>query len=123
MFAWPIRSLHVGSWLLLATLMATNGRAEDFRIESRVFAGKEPKPVSENTTLFHIGIVYDFIPDKSIAVFDKPRGRFLLLDRQRKIKAEVTVEQLQTFCDRLQKMAAADNNAFVRFVAEPLFDV
>ena len=97
-------------------------QADDFRIDSRVFAGKEPKPVSENTTLFHVGIVYDYIPEKSTAVFDKPRGRFVLLDRQRKVKAEVTVAQLQTFCDRLQHLAAEDSNPFVRFVAEPHFD-
>jgi hypothetical protein len=116
------RLICAGSCLLIAVLTSAVGRAEDFRIDSRVFAGKEPKPVSENTTLFHVGIVYDYIPDKSIAVFDKPRGRFVLLDRQRHVKAEVTVAQLQTFCDRLQQMATADNNAFVKFVAEPHFD-
>jgi hypothetical protein len=109
-----------GSWLLIAVLPA-GGRADDFRIDSRVFAGKEPKPVSENTTLFHVGVVYDYIPGKNVAVFDKPRGRFVLLDRQRHVKAEVTIAQLETFCDRLQQMAAADSNPFVRFVAEPHF--
>jgi hypothetical protein len=116
------RLICAGSWLLIAVLPLAVGQAEDFRIDSRVFAGKEPKPVSENTTLFHVGIVYDFIPDKSVAVFDKPRGRFVLLDRQRHVKAEVTVAQLQKFCDRLQHMAAMDSNSFVRFVADPHFD-
>jgi len=122
MFPLLKRLICAGSWLLIAVLPAAVGQAEDFRIDSRVFAGKEPKPVSENTTLFHVGIVYDYIPDKSIAVFDKPRGRFVLLDRQRRVKAEVTVAQLQTFCDRLQHMAATDSNPFVKFVAEPHFD-
>ncbi len=111
-----------GSWLLFA-LLPSASRADDFRIDSRVFAGKEPKAVSENTTLFHVGVVYDYIPEKSTAVFDKPRGRFVLLDRQRHVKAEVTISQLQAFCDRLQHVAAEDSNPFVRFVAEPHFDV
>ncbi|HEX4147283.1 MAG TPA: hypothetical protein VHY91_27545 [Pirellulales bacterium] len=122
MFASPKRLICAGSWLLLAVLASTTARAEDFRIDSRVFAGKEPKPVSENTTLFHVGIVYDYIPNKSIAIFDKPRRKFVLLDRQRHVKAEVTVDQLQTFCDRLQHFAAKDSNPFVRFVSEPHFD-
>jgi hypothetical protein len=116
------RMIFAGMWLPIAVLPAAVGQAEDFRIESRVFAGKEPKPVSENTTLFHVGIVYDYIPDKSIAVFDKPRGRFVLLDRQRHIKTEILVDKLQSFCDRLQGMASSDSNSFVRFVAEPHFD-
>jgi hypothetical protein len=121
MFPSPKQLICAGSWLLVAVLPSA-GRGADFRIDSRVFAGKEPKPVSENTTLFHVGIVYDYIPDKSTAVFDKPRGRFVLLDRQRHVKAEVTVAQLQTFCDRLQHLAAEDSNPFVRFVAAPHFD-
>ena len=95
--------------------------AEDFRIESRVFAGKDAKPVSENTTLFHVGIVYDYIPGKESPFSTDPEP-ICALDRQRKVKAEVTVAQLQTFCDRLQHMAAEDSNPFVRFVAEPHFD-
>jgi hypothetical protein len=107
-------------WIVLVPIAA---RGVDFRIDSRVFAGKESKAVSENTTLFKSGIVYDYIPDKSIAVFDKPRGRFILLDRQNKVKAEVKTTQLQSFCDQLQEMAASDSNPFVRFVADPHFDI
>jgi hypothetical protein len=121
MFRLTKKSICACSWLLLAALPAF-ARGEDFRIDSRVFAGKEPKPISENTTLFHVGIVYDFIPEKSVAIFDKPRGRFVLLDRQNKVKAEVTVGKVQSFCDSLQQMAATDSNPFVRFVAEPHFD-
>ncbi len=122
MYRSPNRLIWTACGWLAAILLSTIAWGDEFRIESRVFAGKEPKPVSENTTLFHVGIVYDFIPDKSIAIFDKPRGRFILLDRGRKVKAEVTVKQLQAFCDRLHEVAAADNNPFVRFVADPHFD-
>jgi hypothetical protein len=122
MFPSPKRLLFTGMWMLCASLPWTVAHGEDFRIDSRVFAGKEPKAISENTTLFHAGIVYDYIPDKSIAIFDKPRGRFVLLDRQRKVKTEVTIAQLQSFCEQLQEMAAADSNPFVRFVADPTFD-
>ena len=122
MYRSPNRLIWTACGWLAAILLSAIAWGDEFRIESRVFAGKEPKPVSENTTLFHVGIVYDFIPDKSIAIFDKPRGRFILLDRGRKVKAEVTVKQLQAFCDRLHEVAAADNNPFVRFVADPHFD-
>jgi hypothetical protein len=108
--------------LLAACLPGKSSRAEDFRIESRVFSGKDTKPVSQNTTLFRAGIVYDYLSDKSVAVFDKPRARFLLLDPARRVKTEVKTEDLQRSCDYLQELAGKESNAFVRFVARPAFE-
>jgi hypothetical protein len=108
--------------LLFALLAHGVGHAEDFRIESSVYSGKDTKPASTNTTIFRAGIVYDYLSDKTVAVFDKPRGRFLLLDPSRKIKTEVKTEDLQHFCDELQDRAAKEGNAYVRFVANPDFE-
>jgi hypothetical protein len=98
-------------------------RAEDFHVESSVYSGKDPKPVSQNTTIFRAGVVYDYLSDKSVAVFHKRRGRFLLLDPAHKIKAEVDMEELQKFCDELQEQATKQGNAYVKFLANPKFDV
>src|SRR5688572_27386799 len=62
--------------------------AEGFRIATKIYLGEEDKKdtklVSESTTLFDKGVVYDFLADGSqTAVFRKPagkEGRFILLN-------------------------------------------
>ena len=61
------------------------------------------------------GLVYDYLDDKTVAVFDRPRVRFLLLDPGRKVKTEVSTEKLQRFCDDLQSHAATEGNAYLNF--------
>ncbi len=100
-----------------------SAQAEDFHIESSIYSGKETKPISQNTTIFRAGIVFDYLSDKTAAVFDKPRDRILLLDPKRKVKAEVKIEELKRFCDDLQEKAAKEGNAYVKFLANPQFDI
>ena len=69
-------------------------RAEEFRIETRVYVGDEKEPVSETTTLFLDGVVYDFLAEPAqIAVFRKPGGgkpgRFILLDPEHGVRTEI----------------------------------
>ena len=57
--------------------------AEGFRIETQIFVGEDEQPVSETTTLFLEGVVYDFLKSPAqTAVFRKPGGgkpgRFIL---------------------------------------------
>ena len=55
--------------------------AEDFRIETKVYSGRDKSPVSQNVTLFQAGYVYDYMADpERVAVFDRAHGRFILLD-------------------------------------------
>jgi NAD-dependent SIR2 family protein deacetylase len=68
--------------------MAAPLAADDFRIETKVYAGKDK--VSHNTTLFEAGYVYDYLSDpERVAVFDQHHGRFIVLDPVRKVKSEV----------------------------------
>ena len=60
--------IAAGSMILVVVALSTTGRmtlAESFRIETKVFVGdekqKNPQPVSETTTLFLDGVVYDFL--------------------------------------------------------------
>ncbi len=117
------RFVWFGPLVLLLVGFVVICRADDFHIESSVYNGKDPKPVSQNTTIFRAGIVYDYLSDKSVAVFDKPRGRFLLVDPVRHVKTEVKTDELQRFCDELQERAAKEKNAYVKFVSNPHFDV
>lgn len=74
---------------------------EDFRIESEVFQGSSRDPFAENLTLFHDGVVYDFMltGSEEITVFDPQRGRAILLDPKRKVRTEVQLEQIRNMVE------------------------
>jgi len=127
----PSARTLVCSLSLLLTLGAM-GLAEDFRIETAVYSGKSKLPVSQNITLFQAGAVYDYLTSmkpgdeasERVAVFDQPRGRFILLDVARKMKAEVKTDDVLLFASKLQTaVAAKSGNAFTKFAAEPDFAV
>ncbi len=100
--------------------------ADDFRIETKVFVGKDKSPVSQTTTLFKAGYVYDYLSSPSnpeqVAVFDKQHGRFILLDRTRKLKTEIKSENVLAFVEKCQALAAKSSNAFLKFAADPEFE-
>ena len=110
-----------------ALLLAISGStllAEDFRIETKVFVGKN-KLISQNTTLFRAGYVYDYLNSGStrVAVFDQRGGRFVVLDPTRKIKAEVKTEAIRKLMADLHDVAAKSSNPSMKFAADPSFDV
>ncbi len=113
--------------LLFAFIVSTSAAlasAEDFRIDSKVFADKQPNPVSQSTTLFRAGIVYDYLVDpKRVAVFDRPRQRFILLDPDRSIKTEVATDEVARFNTNLRAFAAANGTEFIKSMLEPNFQI
>jgi hypothetical protein len=109
--------------ILPILLSASHCMAEDFRIETRVFAGDDPTAVSENTTLFHAGKVYDYLADPTeITVFDKQRSRLILLDPSRRMLAEVKEDELLEFSATLQGWAGKQTDPLLKFAAMPRFD-
>ena len=55
----------------LAIGFARPAPGDDFRIETKVYAGKGKEPASRNTTLFRAGFVYDYLSDDGqVVVFD-----------------------------------------------------
>ncbi len=108
---------------VLVALTAT-ALADDFRIETKVYVGKNKDVVSQNTTLFHAGYVYDYLAKPAqVAVFDQRGGRFVVLDPTRQLKAEIKTAEVQGLIDRLHDLAAKSSNSFIRFAADPQFDV
>jgi len=102
--------------------------AEGFRIQTKVFAGKEKKlPVSETTTLFRNGVVYDFLKKpQQTAVFRKPGGgapgRFILISDSHSLRTEVSTEQLAGTMTKLRNWAAQQRDPFLQFAANPEFE-
>jgi hypothetical protein len=101
--------------------------AEDFRIETKIFVGDEEEPLSTATTLFQRGVVYDFLAKpEQIAVFRKPGGgrpgRFILLDPERRVRTELSTDQLADVMNKLRNWASRQRDPFLKFAANPQFE-
>lgn len=102
---------------------STSAWAADFRVETKVFAGDEKETISENTTLFHGGKIYDFLAKPTeITVYDLPRSRILLLSPSRGVQTELTVQSLQEFSSKLQEWSASQADPLLKFSARPQFE-
>ena len=127
--------MRPASWsfpsLLVALCLGGTALADDFRIQTDVYSGKSKIPVSQNTTLFRAGYVYDYLANpqriaavERVAVFDQPHGRFILLDTVRKQKAEVKTDEVLLFASKLQAaVSAKSSNPFTKFAVDPDFEV
>ncbi|HEY2761026.1 MAG TPA: hypothetical protein VGI75_09785 [Pirellulales bacterium] len=97
--------------------------ADDFRIESKVFAGAETSASSESLTLFSGNRAYDFISaPHEITIFDFSRDEIVLLDATRKVRTELTTEKLNSFSDQLRTRAARQTDPLLKFAAHPRFE-
>ena len=100
--------------------------AENFRIETRIFEGKSKEPVSETTTIFCDGVVYDFLKTPAqTAVFSKPSGknagRFILLNDEQRIRTEISTDRLQGAMEDLRTWAGEQSQSYLKFAANPEF--
>jgi hypothetical protein len=105
--------------------------ADGFRISTKIYVGEEDSKdsmlVSESTTLFLDGAVYDFLADGSqTAVFRKPagkEGRFILLNPDQRMQTEFTTKQVAGAIDGLRSWAASHKqDEMLQFAAHPKFD-
>jgi hypothetical protein len=97
--------------------------AEDFRVDSKVFVGKESTPHNSNTTLFQGTHVYDFLDEpQQITIYDMGRERFVLIDTDRQVRTEITGEMITAFCKSLRVVEQKHNDPLLRFALAPTFD-
>ncbi len=123
MFPVRPRTLAAACFALILADAHTTVAAEDFRIENKVFYGSRRKPISESTTIFHDGLVYDYMQDPpEVIVLDKAGGRFVLLDTIRRVRAELTTDDVATFVRQLQRVAPTQNDPLKQFLADPHFE-
>jgi len=96
---------------------------DGFRIENRVFLDGEKEPRSRSTTIFHHGVVYDYLADPpEVTVFDVQRRRFVLLDLERRVKTELTTDRVADFSKRLKQWSERQSDPFLKFLGDPSFD-
>lgn len=96
---------------------------EAFRVDNAVYAGRDKEPAVRTTTIFLNGVVYDFMeqPQEAI-VLEAELGRFTLLSMHRRIRAELSVDDVLALTRSVRQRAAMHENPFVQFLAEPEFD-
>ncbi len=109
-------------WALVAS-WTTTAMAEEFRMESKVYSGKDGTDTSESVTLFTDDRAYDFLSSPAeITVFDFQRNRIVILDPNRKVRTELTTDKLNEFTEQLRIRAARQTDALLKFSANPKFD-
>ena len=83
------RVLAAALFLALATPLAIEAaQAADFRVDNAVYAEGQTQPQSHGVTIFHDGLVYDFLDEPAeVIVFDQAYRRFILLDISRHVES------------------------------------
>ncbi len=108
--------LSIVAWMSFSGL----GLAQEFCLFNKVFVGQE---TVASTTIFRAGRVYDVLDTPAeVIIFDPPRNRFVILDSTRKVKMELTTDQVDAFCQRIRSEALSTNDPLAQFLAAPNFD-
>ena len=108
---------------LLAGLLGRPAPADDFRVDNKVFLEDHKEPISRSSTIFAKAMVYDFLEKPAeIFVFDRPREQFILLSTERRVSAQVSMQDVVTFTEQLRRRAAEQSDSFVQFLANPKFE-
>jgi hypothetical protein len=115
----------LGSLSAMAMGWGSPGLAADagFRIDNKVFVGDQKEPASESTTIFHDGAVYDYLRNPAeVLVFEKTQDRFVMLNTERRIRAELSTEKIMAFSTKLQHRLDEQKDPFLKFLARPAFE-
>ncbi|MGA2255927.1 MAG: hypothetical protein ABSG53_14875 [Thermoguttaceae bacterium] len=106
-----------------STLVAEAARAADFRVENAVFSEGQSQPQSQGVTIFHEGVVFDFLNEPAeVIVFDKAHRRFILLDIGRKVRSEISIDDVQGFVNRVKQRLSGHPSSSSKWLADPSFE-
>jgi hypothetical protein len=114
----------VGSVLVSAAVgPGVRAAAEDFRVENEVFVGSQKQPALKSTTIFHQGVVYDFLSKPNeVVILDLAAGRLVLLDLALRVRTELNLSQIVTFTEQLREWARSQDDPFLKILADPEFE-
>ena len=94
------RSLRWLLFLLLTAVLQQAGSAQEFRVYTRVYDISDSKatsqPLARSLSLFHAGIVYDYIQAAGeVTIFNPVRRRFTILSTSRGVVTSVQFDELK----------------------------
>lgn len=104
--------------------VAGSSSPTSFRINNKVYAGKEKNPVSQSVTMFYKGRVYDFMsnPDETI-IFDPELQRFLIISALTKTQCAVTLDEVETFERMMKEAIPKVKDEFIKSCLSPEFEI
>lgn len=107
----------------MGSLSASLQAAEEFRVENKVFVGSDKEPCTESTTIFYQGLVYDYLQEPAeVTIFDPQHRRFIFLDLSRRLKTELSADEVGALNHNLRDWAANQADPYLQFLADPRFD-
>jgi len=114
------------AWVVLILTQATS-RADDFRIENSVFTEEDEEneqgPSLRSTTIFHRGVVYDFLNDPpEVIIFDPANSRLILLDVERKLRTDLSPTIVRQAIERLKSLSVGTKDRRKQFLYDPIFE-
>lgn len=114
--------------LLALAWCANQGRAQEFRVYTRILEGGGAKgkaeQVGQSTALFHAGKVYDRVDSgHEMTIFEPAHQRFVLIDSGRRVSTIVTFNDIQSKLYRAEqagekKLAELESSADARDLAK-----
>ena len=118
------RTLAAALFLFFCAALVTEAaRAADFRVDNTVLVEGQSQPQSQGTTIFHEGLVYDFLNEPAeVIVFDKAHRRFMLLDISRHVRSEISTDDVQAVVDRVKQRLSGHPNPNVKWLVDPSFE-
>jgi len=107
-----------------AALLTEAARGADFRVENAVFADGQSQPQSQGVTIFHAGLVYDFLLNEpaEVIVFDQAHRRFVLFSVNRQMRSEISMADVQAFVSRVRQRLAGYPDANYKWLSDPAFE-
>ncbi len=97
--------------------------AKDFRIENRVFVEGKKEADSRSLTIFHGGMVYDFLTEPpEITIFDNSSHHFVLLNLKNQEQSELSAEEVNAFIKKLNELAYKQKDPLGKFFSDPKFE-
>jgi len=109
--------------LILVSCCQSLGYAQQFRITSELYAGKEAEPFAESLTLFNSeGVIYDFelTGQQVITVIDPKRERIVMLDAATETKTEISMQLFAAAIVNMKSIGLKNDGR--KFFFEPEFE-
>ncbi len=104
-------------WASLFVFMAVvvTAQAEDFRIDTEIFLDDQKEPVFETLTIFHRGVVYDFLRTgvEEVTLFDRERQRLVLMDTRRQVKTVLPMDSIISSMAELKVQLSSEHGKFL----------
>lgn len=98
--------------------------AADFRVQTKVYSGDASQLIGTNSTIFRGGVVYDYMDGSNeVTIFDPAQRRIVLVDVQRGVQAQMSTDEIVQLTSWVKQQASGSNNAFLKFCAQPKFNV